>query len=512
MGGRLSSISIESGNERFVIENDFIVDVIDHKLIRISSNSSNVEIPFDIEILGSSCFSNCQSLSSISFESISRLTRIESSAFSSSSLRSILIPHSVRFLDGSAFDGVRLCSCSIKSENQQFVVYKDFLIDIVNHILIHNFSTSPHIEIPWDVEILGSSCFSEYESLSLISFETNSQLKRINSSAIPLDVFVIGIPSTILFIAHDCVPNVVRLNLSASDLCPEFERWQELRQSGITVDFRRIVRWNSCLDEMKYSIDNLSDFEERRVVSQSDRISSEISGRRSDEILIVVKSIDLSRSIGKTQIENELENLLNLSHPLIITPLGFVISPGKLKVGRFYVEGCSLMETLSVEPAWWTPTVKAKAVAGIALGIRFMHSFGLLHGNLNSRNIVFNDEHQIQITDFSSIRLEKMVIGGFSGEGWVPRLDVSAFAVLLFEIAVGGRMPETNIEKGEITFPAGVPGFVSEIIKEGLWLGLNKKRSFVDIIEILKKNKFRIMAGVDSEEVSDFVNWVESTE
>jgi hypothetical protein len=58
------------------------------------SSLQSIVIPSSVEILGSSCFSRCQSLSSISFESNSRLTRIDSTAFSSSSLQSIIIPPS----------------------------------------------------------------------------------------------------------------------------------------------------------------------------------------------------------------------------------------------------------------------------------------------------------------------------------------------------------------------------------------------------------------------------------
>jgi hypothetical protein len=46
----LSNCLIESGNQRFVCENDFLIDVVDHKLIRSFSTSSHVEIPCHIEI------------------------------------------------------------------------------------------------------------------------------------------------------------------------------------------------------------------------------------------------------------------------------------------------------------------------------------------------------------------------------------------------------------------------------------------------------------------------------
>jgi hypothetical protein len=146
----LSSISIESGNGIFIIENSVMINVLDHKLIRNFSGSSAIEIGRNIEILGSICFSFCTSFSSIKFESNSRLTRIESEAFYGSSLQSILIPS--------------------------------------------------------NVEILGSRCFSHCGSLSSITFGSNSRLTRIESEAFSHSSFQsILIPSTILFIASDAV-------------------------------------------------------------------------------------------------------------------------------------------------------------------------------------------------------------------------------------------------------------------------------------------------------------------
>jgi hypothetical protein len=70
----------------------------------------------------------CGSLSAISFESNSRLTRIESSGFSSSSLESIEIPRNVHVSDGSAYLGVRLNIISIEAGHDRFVIENDPLL------------------------------------------------------------------------------------------------------------------------------------------------------------------------------------------------------------------------------------------------------------------------------------------------------------------------------------------------------------------------------------------------
>jgi serine/threonine protein kinase len=236
-----------------------------------------------------------------------------------------------------------------------------------------------------------------------------------------------------------------------------------------------------------------------------------------DGVLAVVKFVPLSALIGRRQIETEIENLLNLRHPTIAPLIGFVFPAEsserrEFKTVRLHATEGSLAAILSVPPAWWTPTAKAKVVAGIALCLRFAHGLGLLHGCLKASNVLFDAEHRIQIADFSPIRLETGAVEPFSGEGWSPSVDLSAFAALLFEIAVG-RPATPPIGAAEWPpIPAGVPEFVSQMIEDGRSPESQRRLSFVNIVERLKKNRFEIMAGVDSEEVVAFVAWVESAE
>jgi hypothetical protein len=468
----LCSISIESGNDIFAIENDFLIDIVHHKLIPNSLNSSKIRIPVDIEILGSNCFSNCKSLSSITFESNSHLKRIESASFSYSSLQSILIPR--------------------------------------------------------NVEILGSKCFSKCKSLSSITFESNSHLTRIESEAFhKSSLQSILIPPTILFIASDAVDIPSQIRVIEGDSCPEFDRWLYLNRSGVRHDFRRIERLGFGLRCLKDYFVNLSVFVKRSMICECQKVPKEIYDRIEDECLIVMKSITLSESIIESQIETEIEKLINVHHPCIARPIGFIVgiesgNLQELKIVRLYLEGSSLSEVLSVNPLWWTSTVKAKVIAGLVLGLRFAHSLGLVHGHLTGNNILFDFDHCIQIVDFKPIQLEigqsenerftkseseeGLQLGGFSGEGLTREKDIEAFASILFEVVVG------RPANGETSVPANIPTFVSSIIESGLWLKSKSKCSFHDIFEILKENDFLIEDEVDSAEVSGFVSWVESAE
>jgi hypothetical protein len=84
----------------------------------------------------------------------------------------------VRSIDGSAFGGVTLLNCLIESDNRRCAFENAFLVDVVDYKLIRSFSTSSHIRIPYDIEILGSSCFFGCDPLSYISFESNPRISR----------------------------------------------------------------------------------------------------------------------------------------------------------------------------------------------------------------------------------------------------------------------------------------------------------------------------------------------
>jgi hypothetical protein len=226
------SISIESGNNLFVMANEFLLDIMHHKLILNFSTSSTIEIVNNVEILGSKCFSSCQSLSSITFESNSHLTRIESEAFYQSSLQSIMIPKNVEILGPKCFSSCQSLSSITFESNSRLTRIKS-----------EAFSSSSlqSLVIPKNVETLGSRCFAYCQSLSSITFESNSHLRRIESEAFShSSLQSIAIPSTILFVASHVFWSTFQISLVDGDSCPEFDQWLQLRRQGRSVDFRRI--------------------------------------------------------------------------------------------------------------------------------------------------------------------------------------------------------------------------------------------------------------------------------
>jgi hypothetical protein len=96
-------------------------------------------IPSSVEMLGEKCFLQCRLLTSVTFESGSRLSRLAKGVFSETGLIEIVIPASV--------------------------------------------------------EVIGAKCFAQCRSLSSITFEEGSRLREIDGSAFSEVLAVPSLPT-----------------------------------------------------------------------------------------------------------------------------------------------------------------------------------------------------------------------------------------------------------------------------------------------------------------------------
>jgi serine/threonine protein kinase len=223
----------------------------------------------------------------------------------------------------------------------------------------------------------------------------------------------------------------------------------------------------------------------------------------------------VSVNVDIADVESRIENLMNLRHPCISGTIG--VNPGfglqELTIVRMYSVAGSLSEVISASLEWWTPTAKAKAIVGVVLSMRFARSLGLLHGHLTGDNILFDEDGVIHICDFclkgmSEVEGNSEVIaevGGFSGANWSPDADVRGFAELLSKIVIGGSCEERGRS-------GSVLAFVLKMMEQGQSSDSQAKVSFVDIFKTLKAEHFKILEGVDSNAVSNFVSWIRLSE
>jgi hypothetical protein len=98
-----------------------------------------------------------------------------------------------------------------------------------------------------------------------------------------------------------------------------------------------------------------------------------------------------------------------------------------------------------------TLTTNAIAVAEIVLETKFLQSFGLIHGRVKLSNVLLYKCRYFQIADFRLNQLDSSesaafvrgVVSEFTTHGMLSdqertsKIDVSSFALILFEIVVG---------------------------------------------------------------------------
>jgi serine/threonine protein kinase len=66
----------------------------------------------------------------------------------------------------------------------------------------------------------------------------------------------------------------------------------------------------------------------------------------------------------------------------------------------------SLENALQTGPVWFTHLVRAKAIVGIAEGMKYIHSREVMHRHLVPENILFDDEYRVRIANFGFSRSE----------------------------------------------------------------------------------------------------------
>jgi hypothetical protein len=145
---------------------------------------SSITVPSSVEIIGDRCFESCGQLEIVTFEDISNLNIIGERSFASTRIKSFTIPASVNEIGGSAFADCPLDEIDIAPGNQRFVVSENTLLTSNWTEIVRYFGRERKICVPSQVEILQSTCFESLGSLTELTFESGSKLRKIGPSSL----------------------------------------------------------------------------------------------------------------------------------------------------------------------------------------------------------------------------------------------------------------------------------------------------------------------------------------
>jgi TPR repeat protein len=172
--------------------------------------------------------------------------------------------------------------------------------------------------------------------------------------------------------------------------------------------------------ECQFASPTRSDMMFDLIGARSSYTSTEVIGRGAPSAVILVRDSNppfaikrFHPHINQTVFMPEIETLVRLNQPCILRILKYSL-PTKSSLAEIHLEWAShgsLARVLELaecgqRPSFWNPTGIAIILIGIVLGIRFVHSRGFIHQDLNPSNILVNSEGRALIGDFGSSRFE----------------------------------------------------------------------------------------------------------
>jgi hypothetical protein len=209
-GKKVKEISFESGSQMRELEFSAFSCCLSLKSICISASievirlfSTDTPCPF------SGPKSGRTPVEKITFEPGSRLREIAGHSFCNfPSLKSICLPASVEFMDGSSFIYSSLEEICVESGNPFFGVKGGFVVDFAGVRIVRYFGCGIDVTIPNEIETLGSYSFSS-RNISTIQFDAMSNVSMIESHTFEFcgQLQSICIPSLVTILGERCFYN-----------------------------------------------------------------------------------------------------------------------------------------------------------------------------------------------------------------------------------------------------------------------------------------------------------------
>lgn len=247
----------------------------------------------------------------------------------------------------------------------------------------------------------------------------------------------------------------------------------------------------------------------------------------------------------ETAFVHTLDKIVAMGHPAISTHRGYwlanhLIGQSTAIVTDFEPNG-SLEDILSAvrngaPPDFWDPTCQMITIFGVAAALMYAHGCRIVHRNLKSTNVLFDENYEPKLVDFFVKRNEGM-IGEFEfneelgdtplheapelleAQSYNNKVDVYSFGMLVYQVFCASY-PEYDTDDQEAIhaqivlgnrppLPKTIPRRYRKLISK-CWSGNPTERpSFKAIVIDLMKSKY-ILYGADVEKVNAYCKKVVS--
>jgi serine/threonine protein kinase len=236
--------------------------------------------------------------------------------------------------------------------------------------------------------------------------------------------------------------------------------------------------------------------------------------------------------------DREVTNLRALSHPCVVRFLG--CSPDNCEIYMEWADHGSLKDVLDrpyEHQEVWNPTRLGIIICDLVLGMRYIHSRGLIHRDFKPGNILLHRDWSGLISDFGVSRFESTEGPQTINPGTVwyaaPELliencpqttktDVFAFGLILFELLTWQPVFTADLSLMTIhrrlscgdlpALPRNWGDFVCNLIARCWSKDPNSRPSFDDILNEIRLQEFAILPGADSSAIREAVSEVHRQE
>jgi abelson tyrosine-protein kinase 1/abelson tyrosine-protein kinase 2 len=252
----------------------------------------------------------------------------------------------------------------------------------------------------------------------------------------------------------------------------------------------------------------------------------------------------LREGFNQTRFIREIETLAQLNHPCILRIRGWkpATAQGPAEIRTEPAENGAL--SLNLEKAghgaqfpFWNANGKAILICGIALGMRYVHWKGIIHGDLKPSNILMNGRGEPLVSDFGSSRFETNDYTLTGSEGTVNyaapelckeaaiisgQIDVYGFGLIAYEILTGTAVfPRTDyafpilkrILNGDLpSIPDECGSLMQALIPQCWSMDPGARPTFDAIVQKFKTVGFRIVPKADAVQIRLYVGDIEKWE
>jgi TPR repeat protein len=247
-----------------------------------------------------------------------------------------------------------------------------------------------------------------------------------------------------------------------------------------------------------------------------------------------------ARTFDEKPFFREIEILAQLNHPCVLRLFGWAAAEASAgpQIHTEYAENRSLHEVLgavqSNPGSFWNPTGIGILICDIVLGMRYVHSKGILHRDLKPSNLLITAEGRALIADFGTSRFETNESTLTPDCGTISysapelfeehgqcttKVDVYAFGLILFEIFAGRPVFDPSpfpkpilqaIRKGtRPEIPSSCGEFMQGLIRRCWAMDPAVRPSFQEILTEFQGVNFKIVLGADSREIARVVSSVQ---